>query len=185
MSKGLQKQLRRLTAYVLLVAMFLTSVPVTDAYAAVRKSITDIEWIFSSEKLEEINSEEISLEANPLKDGVEVTGIRLPDGELVEGNQITMTLTENGTYDFVIYYDKEKPSSNPDAEPKILHREKEVSYKVKDLDTLDYRFTSEFTDETEREKKIVLEVSSDSEYSIAGIQTPDGEIPGGGILNIS
>ena len=180
-NRKFREGMRRFIAYVLLTVLFFNSVPITEAYAAVKNSNMDLEWVFTTYRDEETNTEEILLEASPLKDSVEITGIGLPDGERLDGGSGSYVASENGTYEFTIYYDKAKEGELPGEETgKVNHKEKTVSYTVKDLDEIRYKFSSEFTSEEEKEKRITLEAFSDSDCTIFGIETPDGQVSAGG-----
>lgn len=104
----LRESMRRFIAYVLLTVVFFNSVPVTEAYAAVKNSSIGLEW-----------GDTPGIEGEDNGDGI------LPD-------------------------------------------------------EIRYEFSSEFTSEDEKEKRITLDVFSDSEYTIFGVETPDGQMSAGG-----
>ena len=111
--------LKKIMTMILLTSLVMQMVPL-NVFAITEMGTKDSVSVSFSSNLEE-NEEKITIIVEPQDELVTVSGIALPNGDFVEGNNADFIATENGDYDFEVFYQKIiTPEIIPPVEEEII-----------------------------------------------------------------
>ncbi|MEA4822040.1 MAG: leucine-rich repeat protein [Erysipelotrichales bacterium] len=102
---------RKIYALFLAAILIVQMLPINPVFALDKNSEEKISVTFSSVSKEK--TEIISLVAAGLEENIIITGIKLPDGKFVEGGNVEYIATENGKYNFEVFYKQVITSETP------------------------------------------------------------------------
>ena len=96
--------LKKIMAMTLLTSLVMQMVPM-NVFAVTEIGAQDSVSVSFSSNVED-NKEKITIIAEPQDEQVKISGITLPNGVFVEGNNADYIATKNGDYDFEVFYQK-------------------------------------------------------------------------------